>query len=49
MKANGREHKTCLGWVFKYKLDCFEDVDEANVCGHTATSMVENSAQVSYC
>ncbi len=27
-KANGREPKTCLGWVFNYKFGCFEDVHE---------------------
>jgi hypothetical protein len=25
-KANGREPKTCLGQVFKYKFGCFDDV-----------------------
>ncbi len=46
-KTNGREPKTCLGRVFNYKLGCFEDVHETHVCGHTPTSIVENSAQVS--
>jgi len=26
VKANGREPKICLGWVFNYKLGCFDDV-----------------------
>ncbi len=25
-KANGREPKTSLGWVFNYKLGCYDDV-----------------------
>jgi len=25
-KANGREPKTGLGWVFNFKLGCFDDV-----------------------
>ncbi len=48
-KANWREPKTCLGRVFNYKLDCFEDVHETRVCGRMPTSIVENSAQVSFC
>ncbi len=48
-KANGREPKTCLGRVFNYKLDCFEDVYKTHVCGCTSMSVVENSAQVSSC
>jgi hypothetical protein len=27
-KANRREPKTCMGRVFHYKLDCFDDVHE---------------------
>ncbi len=46
-KANGKEPKTCLGWVFNYKLGFFQDVHETRVCGHTPMSTVENSAQVS--
>jgi len=48
-KANGREPKTCFGWVFYYKLGCFEDMYETQVFGCTSTSVVENSAQVSSC
>jgi hypothetical protein len=25
-KANGREPKTCLGWVFNYKFECDNNV-----------------------
>jgi len=48
-KAYGREPKTCLGRVFHYKSDHFEDVYETQVCRSTLTSVVVNSAQVSSC
>ncbi len=45
-KANGRELRSCLGRVFKFKLSCF--CYECNFMAYTSTPTprVENSAQV---
>ncbi len=49
MTANRREPKSCLGRVFKFKIGRlgFKAVHKHNY--HTATSRVENSAQVLSC
>ncbi len=45
-KANGKEHESCLGQVFHFKLDSFSVMKE--VC-RANMSKVENSALDSSC
>ncbi len=46
MITNGREPRSCLGWVFNSKLGCFATHYSVT---HATTSKVENSAQGSSC
>ncbi len=46
MIANGREPKSCLGQVFRFKLSCFAKCVQIMGYASTAVSRLENSAQV---
>jgi len=48
-KAKGREPKSCLGRVFKFKLGRFTKCVHFMTCTNTAESRLQNSAQVLSC
>jgi hypothetical protein len=48
-KATGREHKSCLGWVFNFKFACFDYERNCTILTNTPTFKVENLAQVLSC